>query len=103
MSTFIPTHFPSMDPRYQYLLARRNAGEGEPEFVSVSAGYIPVFAKVSDLKSWKYLTEVQHVTEIKSDQYWIVTARIPFSHFETLHGLPFVHSLKVTSPLKPLL
>ena len=95
--SFVPTHADSMDPRLQYSLAQCKAGGEEPKFASADDGYMPVLAKVSDLRGWKALTQVQPGMEIACNQKWIVTARIPISQIEFLHRLPFVESLKATS------
>jgi len=95
---FISTSIPSMDPRYQYIMAQRNAGGGEPKFSSSSEGEVPVIARVTDLAKWKDRTDVQAGIEIPGNQNeYIVTGRIPLSRFEAVRKAEFVKSLKVAS------
>lgn len=80
-----------LDPRYQYYKQRTLYSD---EIVSVTG-------KVDNLTAWQNRSEVKPGVSIPTGNEWIITARIPFSSFETLCQLPYVKSLQLAQQVKP--
>jgi hypothetical protein len=96
---------PNLDPRLQWWLARRQAGEGRPATSSTEANEIAVVARVTRADRWEALSEVRTPTTIgrTPDKEAIVTGRIPISRIEAVRAQPFVKSLKASQDLAPQL
>lgn len=106
--SFAPTEIAvEMDPRLQWILARRSRGMRIEATASSEADEIPVIAKVTDADAWQATSEVRAgvtICSIESDDgRFIVTGRIPVTRIEAVRQLPFVKSLKAAQPLRPLL
>ena len=79
---------PDLDPRLQWWLARRQAGEGRPATSSTEANEIAVVARVTRADRWEALSEVRTPTTIgrTPDKEAIVTGRIPISRIEAVRA-----------------
>lgn len=96
---------PNLDPRLQWWLARRQAGEARPATASTEANEIAVVARVTRPDRWEALSEVRTPTTIgrTANKQSIVTGRIPISRIEAVRAQPFVKSLKASQDLAPQL
>jgi subtilisin family serine protease len=96
---------PDLDPRLQWWLARRQAGQVRAATSSTQANEIAVVARVTQPGRWEELSEVRTPTRIgKTDAgEWIVTGRIPIGRIEAVRGQTFVKSLKASQTLAPQL
>ena len=62
--------------------------------------YIPIMAKVVDIRAWRAIPNLKRGSEIQSNSgEWIVTGRIPLSDVESV--LPKVKSLDLSQRLNP--
>jgi subtilisin family serine protease len=99
----LPTEVsPDLDPRLQWWIARRRAGESKAATASTMVNEIAVIARVTRAASWEGLSEVRTPTLIgrTSDKHSIVTGRIPISRIEAIRALPFIKSLKAAQDLE---
>jgi subtilisin family serine protease len=95
-----------MDPRLQYVVAKRRRGLLAEATASTEVDEIAVIAKVSDVAAWERLSEVRVGAKISgTDQgeTYIVTGRIPAVRIAAVRAQPFVKSLKAAQPLRPAL
>lgn len=97
---------PDLDPRLQFLVARRQAGEIKPAAADTDEDEVAVVARVTDAAGWENLSEVRTPTvvgpTVAGDEF-IVTGRIPVRRIEAVRTRPFVRSLKSSFPLRPML
>jgi hypothetical protein len=93
----------SMDPRLQKLVAFRALGMRKRATTSTAIDEVAVVAKVTDVRKWEELSEVEPGTVVghpDADGTTIVTARIPIARIEHVRTQPFVKSLKAARRLK---
>jgi len=96
----------ALDPRLQFIMARRRMGMERAATESASENEVGVVAKVTDVKKWEELSEVRMGGAIggtSHDGTWIVTGRIPISRVENVRQQAFVKSLKAGYRLQPVL
>jgi subtilisin family serine protease len=93
---------PDLDPRLQWWVARRRAGENKAATASTSANEVAVIARVTQPSKWEALSEVRAPGVIgrTSDKQTIVTGRIPITRVEAVRRQPFVKSLKAAQDLE---
>ena len=75
-----------IDPRIQYYMFQDSVGLGTQSIYSADKGYVPVIAKITSLEPWKQLTEVQCGAEIRDNNGWLVTGRIPISQIKSVRS-----------------
>jgi subtilisin family serine protease len=94
-----------MDPRLQFLIARRQAGMVKPASASTTVDEVAVVARVTSYSAWEALSEVREPTLIGEtpDTTSIVTGRVPIRRLEAVRNQPFVISLKAGRDLHPML
>ena len=100
-STPVPTRVsPNLDPRLQFLVARRQVGEVKPASADTGEDEVAVLARVTDPEAWENLSEVRTPTTIgpttPGDEF-IVAGRIPVRRIEAVRTQSFVKSLKAAS------
>ncbi len=104
----------AMDPRLQFILARRRAGIARRPTASTDADEIGVIARTSDVQQWCERTDVRDPVVVGAVQptgspsstnpiETIVTGRIPIQRIEAIRRLPFIKSLKAAVPFRPML
>jgi subtilisin family serine protease len=94
-----------LDPRLNWLLARRRYGLSSPPSASLGRDEVAVFALVTDLQAWQAMSEVRPGADLGSptEGERLVTARIPLSRIDGVRAHPCVKDLKAAEPLQPVL
>ncbi|MBI3409338.1 MAG: S8 family peptidase [Planctomycetes bacterium] len=96
----------AMDPRLQWLVARRRHGMAKMASSSTGVDEVAVLAKITDRDAWEGLSEVTVGATVgppAQDGTLIVTGRIPLSRVEFVRRQSFVTSLKAAQRLTPSL